>query len=190
VVGQQFVVINRSSGNVTVNDNGNTLVQTMVGGSFLSATVTAVGTAAGTWDAAYTAAGGSGSVTTLSVVSANGFTGSVANASTTPAITLTTSITGVLKGNGTAISAASNTAGADYVNSTNFITRETPSGSVNGANTTFTLANTPISGTESVFLNGLLQEAGAGNDYTISTNTITYLTAPIANDKIRVNYLK
>ena len=190
VVGQQFVVINRSSGNVTVNANGGGLVQTMVGGSFLTATVTAVGTSAGTWDAAYTAAGGSGSVTTVSVVSANGFAGSVANASTTPAITLTTSITGLLKGNGTAISAASNTAGADYVNATNFITRETPTGSVNGSNTTFTLANTPISGTEQVYLNGVLQEPGAGNDYTISTNTITYLTAPISGDKIRVTYIK
>lgn len=58
------------------------------------------------------AAGGTGTVTTLSVVTANGFAGTVANATTTPAITLTTSITGVLKGNGTAISAA--TAGSDY----------------------------------------------------------------------------
>lgn len=56
---------------------------------------------------------GSGTVTTVSVVSANGLAGSVANANTTPAITLSTSITGVLKGNGTAISAA--TAGTDYV---------------------------------------------------------------------------
>lgn len=55
---------------------------------------------------------GSGTVTSASVVSANGFAGTVANATTTPAITLTTSITGVLKGNGTAISAA--TAGTDY----------------------------------------------------------------------------
>lgn len=46
------------------------------------------------------------------MVSANGFAGTVANATTTPAITLTTSVTGVLKGNGTAISAA--TAGTDY----------------------------------------------------------------------------
>ncbi len=52
-------------------------------------------------------------VTTVSVVSANGFAGSVANPTTTPAITITTTITGVLKGNGTAISAAS--AGTDYV---------------------------------------------------------------------------
>lgn len=56
--------------------------------------------------------GGSGTVTDVSVVSANGFAGTVANSTTTPAITLTTSVTGVLKGNGTAISAA--TAGTDY----------------------------------------------------------------------------
>jgi hypothetical protein len=55
---------------------------------------------------------GSGTVTSASVVSANGFAGTVATDTTTPAITLTTSITGVLKGNGTAISAA--TAGTDY----------------------------------------------------------------------------
>jgi hypothetical protein len=53
--------------------------------------------------------GGSGSVTTVSVVSANGLAGSVANAASTPAITLTTTITGLLKGNGTAISAAAGT---------------------------------------------------------------------------------
>lgn len=50
--------------------------------------------------------GGSGSVTSVSVVSANGFAGTVATATSTPAITLTTTITGMLKGNGTAISAA------------------------------------------------------------------------------------
>jgi hypothetical protein len=57
--------------------------------------------------------GGSGTVTSVSVASANGFAGSVANPTTTPAITISTSITGLLKGNGTAISAA--TAGTDYV---------------------------------------------------------------------------
>ncbi len=46
----------------------------------------------------------SGTVTTISVVSANGFAGTVANATSTPAITLTTTITGLLSGNGTAIS--------------------------------------------------------------------------------------
>ena len=56
---------------------------------------------------------GTGTVSTVSVVTANGFAGTVANATTTPAITISTGITGVLKGNGTAISAA--TAGTDYV---------------------------------------------------------------------------
>ena len=65
----------------------------------------------GTWAAP--AGSGSGTVTTMSVVSANGFAGTVANATTTPAVTLTTSETGLWKGNGTAISAA--TAGTDYL---------------------------------------------------------------------------
>jgi len=56
---------------------------------------------------------GSGTVTSASVVSANGFAGTVATATTTPAITLTTTITGLLKGNGTAISAA--VANTDYM---------------------------------------------------------------------------
>lgn len=58
------------------------------------------------------AGSGTGTVSSVSVVSANGFAGTVADATTTPAITLTTSITGLLKGNGTAISAA--TSGTDY----------------------------------------------------------------------------
>lgn len=54
---------------------------------------------------------GSGTVTAVSVASSNGFAGS-SSGGATPALTLSTSITGVLKGNGTAISAAAN--GTDY----------------------------------------------------------------------------
>jgi hypothetical protein len=74
--------------------------------------------------------------------------------------------------------------------SSNFVDKETPSGSVNGSNTTFTLANTPTVGSEHVYLNGILQESGAGNDYTISGATITMLTAPLTGEKIRVTYRK
>lgn len=92
---------------------------------------------------------GGGSVTTVSVVSANGFTGTVANASSTPAITLTTSVTGLLKGNGTAISAAA--AGSDYL--------------------------APPSGTSILKANsgGALANAVAGTDYPglSTTNTFT-----------------
>jgi fibronectin-binding autotransporter adhesin len=59
-----------------------------------------------------TGGGGSGTVTAVSVTSANGFGGTVSNSTTTPAITLTTSVNGLLKGNGTGVSAAS--AGTDY----------------------------------------------------------------------------
>ena len=102
-------------------------------------------------------AGGTGTVTSASVVSANGFAGTVATATTTPAITLTTSITGVLKGNGTAISAA--TAGTDYagLNSTNVYTGTNTFDTVYGtvtsqSGTTYTLAAADC-GTEIAFTN-------------------------------------
>jgi hypothetical protein len=54
---------------------------------------------------------GSGTVTAVAVASSNGFAGS-SSGGATPTLTLSTSITGMLKGNGTAISAG--TAGTDY----------------------------------------------------------------------------
>ncbi len=81
------------------------------------------------------------------------------------------------------------TAAGLKVNAAKFVTREPPTGTVNGVNTTFTLAGTPITGTEQVFLNGILQEPGAGNDYTISGGSITYLTAPATGDRLRVTYM-
>lgn len=80
-----------------------------------------------------------------------------------------------------------------YVDSqigSSFVTRETPSGTVDGSNAVFTLAFTPVLGTEEVFLNGLLQDQGAGEDYTISGATITFASAPATGSKIRVNYEK
>ena len=59
--------------------------------------------------------GGGGTVTSVSVATANGFAGTVATATTTPAITLTTSVTGILKGNGTLISAATVTGSGNVV---------------------------------------------------------------------------
>lgn len=60
-----------------------------------------------------TGGGGSGTVTSVSVVSANGLAGTVATSTTTPAISLSTTVTGIVKGNGTTLSAA--TAGTDYL---------------------------------------------------------------------------
>jgi hypothetical protein len=57
--------------------------------------------------------GGGGTVTTVSVATANGLAGTVANATTSPSITLSTTVTGVLKGDGTTVSAA--VANTDYL---------------------------------------------------------------------------
>lgn len=81
------------------------------------------------------------------------------------------------------------TASTSGLTTSNFVTRETPSGTVNGSNTAFTLANTPTAGTELLWLNGLLQEP-AGQDYTISGTGITFAVAPVSGDRIRCSYLK
>ena len=84
----------------------------------------------------------------------------------------------------------SNPITAGGLTAANFVDKEVPSGSINGSNTSFVLANTPTAGSEHVYLNGVLQESGAGNDYTITGATITMLTAPLTGEKIRVSYRK
>jgi hypothetical protein len=89
-------------------------------GGFSNVTIgTGVSFVAGT----LSATGSGGSVTTVSVVSANGFAGTVANPTTTPAITLTTSISGMLYGNGTALAAATISAPLAYSAGTLSITQ-------------------------------------------------------------------
>lgn len=71
----------------------------------------------------------------------------------------------------------------------NFADNETPSGTINGSNTTFTLAHTPAStGNVNLFLNGVQQRQGGSNDYTISGSTITYNTAPATGDTLNAFY--
>jgi len=69
-----------------------------------------------------------------------------------------------------------------------FVDKEIPSGLVNGINTVFTLSNIPIINSEHIYLNGLLQESGVTNDYTISGNTITFVLPPLPNMKIICSY--
>ncbi|MES2428249.1 MAG: hypothetical protein V4560_14815 [Bacteroidota bacterium] len=83
-----------------------------------------------------------------------------------------------------------NSGGGGGLASTNFVVDETPSGSINGSNTAFTLANTPVAGKVEIYRNGLLQKPGIGNDYTISGTAITYLTAPETGDTLTANYIK
>lgn len=67
VVGQQFVILNRSSGVVTVNANGGGLVQAVAASSQSIVTVTNIGSAAGVWDSNYSAPAGTGTVTSVAM---------------------------------------------------------------------------------------------------------------------------
>ena len=142
-----------TAGAVAVGD-GTTLNFTIAGNA--GQVLTSNGAAVPTWTD-----NGSGTVTSASVVSANGFAGTVATSTTTPAITLTTSITGVIKGNGTALSAA--TAGTDYI---------APSGAL----------GTPSSGTLTN-CSGLPVSTGVSG---LGTNVATWLGTPTSANLISV----
>lgn len=67
-----------------------------------------------------------------------------------------------------------------------WVKNETPSGTVNGSNTSFTLAFTPddSSGVH-VYLDGLYEP-----DCSVSGTTITFTTAPAVGQSVTVNYTK
>ena len=63
------------------------------------------------------------------------------------------------------------------------------SGLADGVNVVFTTAWTPASSTTiMVFVNGVLQEAGADADFTISGNTVTFNGPPIEGSKVTATY--
>jgi len=99
------------TGSTTANTALNALLPTQSGNANYYLKTDGTNTS---WAAA--SGGGAGTVVSVSVVPANGLAGTVATASTTPTITLSTTVTGILKGNGTAISAA--TSGTDYAPAT------------------------------------------------------------------------
>ena len=67
---------------------------------------------------------------------------------------------------------------------------ETPSGTIDGMNATFTLAATPVTGTVKLWLNGLLLKVST--HYTISGSTITMLSGsiPEVGSYLLADYLK
>ena len=122
-----------------------------------------------------TLTGTSGTVTAVSVVSANGLAGS-SSGGATPALTLSTTITGLLKGNGTAISAA--TSGTDYAPATSGTSILYGNGSGGFSNVTI--------GTGVSFAAGTLSATGSGGTVTsVAALTLgttgTDLSSTVAN---------
>lgn len=99
-------------------------------------------------------ASGTGTVTKVSVVSANGMAGAVASPTSTPAITLSTTVTGIVKGDGTAFSTA--VAGTDYQAALGF-TPVSNTTTVNGhaLSSNVTIAPTDLACTTNDFLIGV-----------------------------------
>jgi len=124
----------------------------------LGQVLTSAGAGTPTWSSA-----AAGTVSSVSVVSANGLAGTVATATTTPAITLSTTVTGLLKGNGTAISAA--TSGTDYAPATSGTSILYGNGSGGFSNVTI--------GTGVAFTAGTLSATGSGGTVTSVAQSFT-----------------
>lgn len=147
----------------------------------------------------YTASGATGTTSTNLVFSTSPTlvtpTLGVASATTVNKVTLTTPATGstltiadgktltasnTLTFTGTDGSSVAFGTGGTVVYTATFVDNEIVSGSA----TTFTLANTPVAGSEHIFAVGQRLKVGAGNDYTISGVTITTANSWAAGDLI------
>lgn len=71
-----------------------------------------------------------------------------------------------------------------------FVDQIAPTGTINGVNGSFTLPNTPSSGSLYLWRNGLLLKDAAGVDYTLSGNTITFESGqePRTGDVLLASY--
>jgi hypothetical protein len=136
-----------------------------------------VSTAAGTTGQVLTATTGgaptwsnasAGTVTSASVTAGNGFAGTVATSTTTPAITISTNVTGLLFGNGTAMAAATISSPLSY--SAGTLSIPVASASANGylSSTDWTTFNSKGSGSGSVTSVGF-----TGGIISVSTATTT-----------------
>lgn len=154
-----------------VNGGSGTSTPALVAGSNISIS--------GTWpNQTIASTNPGGTVTSVSVASSNGFAGS-SSGGATPSLTLSTSISGVLKGNGTALSAA--TAGSDYVapgTATTFTATQTFNGSssvkaaqlLNAAETVNVVASAPSSTTNFYVASGSVQyyTSNASTNWTLN----------------------
>lgn len=76
---------------------------------------------------------------------------------------------------------------ADDLFNSALVFNEVPVGTIDGTNVTFTTASTPTASNVRVHLNGLRLKVT--DDYTVSGNTITFVTAPTTGSNLLVDYV-
>jgi hypothetical protein len=169
------------TGEATSVGNAATLTNSAVIGKVLTGYTSGAGTVAATDTILQAiqklngnAAGATGTVTSVSVVSNNGFAGTVATATSTPAITLTTTVTGMLKGSNVSGIVSAGTSGTDYSLGTSALaTGILKSTTTTGALTIAVAADFPT-----------LNQNTTGTAYTFigdQTNWTTYRSSAVAN---------
>ena len=138
-------------------------------GGFSNVTIgSGISFAAGT----LSATGSGGTVTSVSVVSSNGFAGT-SSGGATPALTLSTSITGLLYGNGTALAAATISTPLNYSAGTLSIPVATSSANGYLSSTDWTTFNSKGSGTVTSVAALTLGTTGTDLSSTVANGTTT-----------------
>lgn len=174
-------IIAPSSSKAYIVDNQSNAAVVLKGAATTGVTIAANTAMLCAWDGSdFVAVGSTGTVTAVSVASANGFAGT-SSGGATPALTLSTSVTGVIKGNGTAISAA--TAGTDYLAppAGTAILKANSGGALANAtaNTDYlapALANTAVTGFKTATFNSQFSRSGTTGaqtvDWTVAQNQL------------------
>jgi hypothetical protein len=150
-----------------------------------------------------------GTVTSVSVVTNNGFAGTVATATSTPAITLTTTVTGMLKGSSVSGIVSAGTSGTDYSDGTSLLaTGILKSTTTTGALTIAVAATDYVAPSAYASANGLTMatarllgrttaSTGAAEEITVGTGlslvtgtlSSTATSASLANDTATASYI-
>jgi hypothetical protein len=150
-----------------------------------------------------------GTVTSVSVVTNNGFAGTVATATSTPAITLTTTVTGMLKGSSVSGIVSAGTSGTDYSDGTSLLaTGILKSTTTTGALTIAVAATDYVAPSAYASANGLTMatarllgrttaSTGAAEEITVGTGlslvtgtlSSTATSASLSNDTATASYI-
>lgn len=143
----------------------------------------------GTNQIAALADGTSLTVSATGIKISNGTAGTVLMANASGAATYT-ALSGDATISSTGVVTVPSTGATGFVKVGKIKVSTVPSGAINSSNTAFTLASTPVVGTEAIYFNGQRLFSGAGNDYTISGTAITVLSTPITGDRLTADYLE